>query len=56
MKIEHLFVCPYCGSEVGYEPTEQCCSEVHGEWQYIDENGEQRTEQEYEEQDKETES
>lgn len=42
-------VCPYCGDEVGYEPTEMCCSEVHGEWQdfYEDDDGNEYTEAEY---------
>jgi hypothetical protein len=26
------FQCPYCGNKVGYEPTQECCGEVHGDW------------------------
>lgn len=36
-KGEWKHVCPYCGSEVGYEPVLGCCGEVHGEWEFVTE-------------------
>lgn len=29
---DYVFRCPYCGDEIGCEPTDMCCGEVHGEW------------------------
>ena len=49
MKIEHVHVCPYCMSDVA--EGKMCCSEVHGQWMYLAENGEEKTKEEYEAQD-----
>lgn len=48
--IEEVHVCPYCGDEVECEPTEMCCGEVHGEWQYRDADGNEYTQEQYESQ------
>ena len=42
--------CPYCGDEVEIEPTDMCCGEVHSEYVYEDEDGNEYTEQQYKEQ------
>jgi hypothetical protein len=42
--------CPYCGDEVEIEPTSCCCGEVHGEYAYEDEDGNEYTEAQYNEQ------
>ncbi len=42
--------CPYCGDEVEIEPTDMCCSEVHGELCYEDAEGNEYTEKEFMEQ------
>lgn len=38
--LERIGVCPYCLDEIQLEPTDMCCSEVHGEegWKGPDEN------------------
>lgn len=47
--IQRIGRCPYCGSQVEMEPTQCCCGEVHGEWVYEDEDGNEYTESQYQE-------
>lgn len=47
LNIQQVGRCPYCGDEVEIEPTDLCCGEVHGEYVYEDDDGNQYTEAEY---------
>jgi rubrerythrin len=37
---EVIWVCPYCGNEVGHEPTRPCCGEMGHEIAVDEETGE----------------
>lgn len=47
LEIFQIGRCPYCGDEVEIEPTSLCCSEVHGEYVYEDENGNESSEEQW---------
>jgi rubrerythrin len=38
---ETIWVCPYCGKEVGHEPTRPCCGEMGHEIEVDAETGDQ---------------
>ena len=35
-----IWVCPYCGNEVGHEPTRPCCGEMGHEIEVYEDSGE----------------